>query len=327
MAAVPARWAREVACGVVITGPRGEWLRARAGLFIVLAIALAVWLTYAVTGLTQSRDHLAVRADQPPHSAAATALPPPVRCASCWRPAASESWQIQLSSTPVRPFPRVGMIDVDGFGTPASTVAALHRTSRGRGVLCYIDAGTWENWRPDAGQFPRSLLGRNDGRWSGERWLDIAKFRGALARIMRARAQMCQRKGFNGIDFDNVDGYQNNTGFRLTSADQLRYDIFLANTAHSLGLSVALKNDVGQIPALIRYFDFAIDEQCFQYADCLASENGGRFGLNEFVAAHKAVFDIEYNQKLSRFCPAARRDRFNALLKHLNLGPWRRSCG
>jgi len=252
-------------------------------------------------------------------------LPAPVRCESCWRPPVKESWQIQLNSTPARPFPNVGMIEVDGFDTPMSVVAALHRTKASRGVVCYIDAGTWENWRSDAREFPRSLLGKPDGGWAGERWLDIAKFHGALGRIMTARTQMCKRKGFNGVDFDNVDGYSNDTGFHLTAGEQLRYDVFLANTAHRLGLSVALKNDLPQIPALIKYFDFAVDEQCFQYDECLTSQNGG-YGLNEFVRVHKAVFEIEYKLKLSRFCPQAIKDHFNALRKHLDLGSWRRAC-
>jgi hypothetical protein len=227
---------------------------------------------------------------------------------------------------PTPPYLKVGMIEVDGFDTPASAVVALHQSLRGRGVVCYIDAGTWENWRPDAHQFPRSLLGKPDGGWPGERWLDIARYRGVLGRIMRARAQMCKRKGFNAIDFDNVDGYDNHTGFHLTVGDQLHYDTFLANTAHRLGLAVALKNDLPQIPVLLKYFDFAVDEQCFQYAECLSSQNGG-YGLDEFVRAHKAVFEIEYRLRLSQFCPQALRDHFNALSKKLNLGPWRQPCG
>ena len=258
-------------------------------------------------------------------TSAARALPLPVRCGSCWRPKNAESWQIELSQTPRRPYPKVAMIEADGFGTPASTVADLHRSDPGRGVVCYIDAGTWENWRPDAGQFPKSLLGRPDSGWAGERWLDIAHYRGALARIMTARAAMCKRKGFNAVDFDNVDGYGNKTGFPLTAANQLRYDVFLANTTHRLGLSVALKNDLTQIPVLVRYFDFAVDEQCFQFAQCTTRQNGG-FGLDEFTAAGKAVFDVEYALPRAKFCPAARHDHFSALRKHLSLDAWRESC-
>jgi hypothetical protein len=142
---------------------------------------------------------------------------------------------------------------------------------------------------------------------------------------MTAGVQMCRDKGFNAVDFDNVDGYTNPTGFGLTASDQLKYDVFLANTAHKLGLSVALKNDLPQIRKLLPYFDFAVNEQCFQYSECLSSQNHGS-GLDEFVRAHKAVFEIEYQLKLSQFCPAASRDHFNSLRKHLNLGPWRQSC-
>ncbi|HEX4089950.1 MAG TPA: endo alpha-1,4 polygalactosaminidase [Trebonia sp.] len=259
-----------------------------------------------------------------PPAAAARTLPAPVRCRSCWRPRLQESWQIELSATPGPPYLRVRMIDLDGFDTPAATVAALHRSLPGRGVVCYIDAGTWENWRPDAGRFPRALLGRSDG-WPGERWLDIAGYQGALAAIMRARVRMCKAKGFNAVDFDNVDGYANRTGFPLTAGDQLRYDAFLANLAHQFGLSAALKNDEEQIPVLLGYFDFAIDEQCFQYAECTTAQNGG-YGLDEFTRAGKAVFDIEYDLKLSQFCPAAKRDRFNALRKHPSVGAWRQAC-
>jgi hypothetical protein len=136
---------------------------------------------------------------------------------------------------------------------------------------------------------------------------------------------MCKRKGFNAVDFDNVDGYANDTGFHLTASDQLRYDVFLANTAHRLGLAVALKNDLPQIPVLVHYFDFAVNEQCFEFAECLTSQNGG-YGLDQFVRAHKAVFEIEYHLKLAQFCPAAIKDRFSSLRKALNLGPWRQAC-
>jgi hypothetical protein len=311
---------------------RGSGPRHRGGL--VLAAAVTLLAMAACAGPARSLSPAAAArpaSGQAGHSGrpgpgVLTSLPGPVPCPACWHPPLRESWQIQLSAPPTAPFPPVAMIEADGFDTPASTVAALHRSLPGRGVVCYIDAGTWENWRPDAARFPRALLGRNDSGWPGERWLDIAKYRGALAAIMQARAQMCQRKGFDAIDFDNVDGYAGTTGFPLTAREQLSYDMFLASTAHRLGLSVALKNDLPQIPSLLPYFDFAVDEQCFQYAECLTSDNGGRYGLNEFVAAGKPVFEIEYRLKPAQFCPQANRDNFNALAKHSGLGPWRQPC-
>jgi hypothetical protein len=48
----------------------------------------------------------------------------------------------------------------------------------------------------------------------------------------------CLGKGFDGVDFDNVDGYANATGFELDGDDQLRFDAWLARAAHRRGLSV-----------------------------------------------------------------------------------------
>jgi len=52
-----------------------------------------------------------------------------------------------------------------------------------------------------------------------------------------------------------VDGYDNGTGFSITYDDQIAYNVFLANAAHQRGLSVALKNDLGQIVDLDAWMD------------------------------------------------------------------------
>ncbi len=54
------------------------------------------------------------------------------------------------------------MYDIDLFENSAEVVASLH--AQGRHVICYLDAGTWEEWRSDAGEFPKSALGNVGGR-------------------------------------------------------------------------------------------------------------------------------------------------------------------
>ena len=147
--------------------------------------------------------------------------------------------------------------------------------------------------------------------------LDIRRL-GVLGPIMRDRVKMCAQRGYDAVEFDNVDGYQNHTGFPLTGSDQLTYNTFLANLAHKHGLSAVLKNDVGQVSKLLPYFDFALNEQCFQYKEC------GK--LRPFVNAGKAVFGVEYKLDTSQFCPDANSMNFNFLKKKLALGPWRVPC-
>ncbi len=189
-------------------------------------------------------------------------------------------------------------------------VAAIH--AAGAFAVCYVDAGTWESWRPDAGLFPRSVLGRPNG-WPGERWLDIRRL-SVLLPIMEARAKKCAQAGFNAIDWDNVDGYRNPTGFALTARDQLRYNLALARIAHRLGLAAGLKNDYGQVAALATSFDFGVDEQCYQYQECSL--------LTPFLKLGKPVYDIEY--RAANFCPSTSSQGIWAALQATSLyaNPW-----
>lgn len=237
----------------------------------------------------------------------------PAPCPDCWVPAIDTSWQWQLQD-PIDSSFDVDMYDIDGFDVPRGVVNGLH--DDGSVVVCYISAGSWERWRPDAGRFPERVLGRSNG-WPGERWLDVRRL-AVLRPIMERRLDMCARKGFDAVEFDNVDGYANNTGLPLAGADQLRYNVFLANAAHRRGLSALLKNDLGQIRALLPYFDAALNEQCHQYEEC------GR--LDAFVEAGKAVFGVEYKLDAADFCPTANAHDFNFLQKRFALGAWRVPC-
>ena len=86
-----------------------------------------------------------------------------------------------------------------------------------------------------------------------------------LAPIIEARLDLCRAKGFDSADADNLDGYANTTGFPLTADDQLAFNVFVANAANARGLSIALKNDLGQIPQLVAYYDWSLNEQCAQH--------------------------------------------------------------
>jgi hypothetical protein len=64
------------------------------------------------------------------------------------------------------------------------------------------------------------------------------------------------------VEFDNVDAYANDTGLPISESAQLLFNTTLANLAHARGLTVALKNDLGQVGELVGYFDMAVNEQC-----------------------------------------------------------------
>ncbi|MFI9648353.1 endo alpha-1,4 polygalactosaminidase [Streptomyces sp. NPDC052040] len=230
-----------------------------------------------------------------------------------WRPRPGLAWQWQLDGR-ADPSVNVPVYDIDGFENSAADVARLHRA--GRKVICYVNVGAWEDFRPDKDAFPRSLLGGSNG-WSGERWLDIRR-RSELRPIMGRRFDMCRDKGFDAVEPDLVEGYGNRTGFPLTARDQLAYNRMIADLAHERGLSVGLKNDLPQIPQLVGDFDFAVNEECAQYDECAE--------LTPFVTAGKAVFHVEYAEPTGKFCAESRRLKLSSMQKKPELGVWRKPC-
>jgi hypothetical protein len=137
------------------------------------------------------------------------------------------------------------------------------------------------------------VLGRRLAGFEDERWLDIRR-RDILLPIMRERLDRCAAKGFDGVEFDNVDGWTNRTGFPLDRADQLRYVRRLATEARERGLSPGLKNALGLIPDVVRQFGWALNEQCLEFDEC------GRY--RPFIERGKAVFIVEYEGTAETVC-------------------------
>ncbi|HSR12297.1 MAG TPA: endo alpha-1,4 polygalactosaminidase, partial [Thermodesulfobacteriota bacterium] len=240
--------------------------------------------------------------------------PPPPPPGETWQPRPGTSWQWQLTGA-IDTSINAQVYDIDLFDAPQSVIDELHL--RGSKVICYFSAGTFEDWRLDAQSFPQAVRGKKLDEWEGEQWLDIRNI-AVLGPIISARLDLAAQKKCDAIEPDNIDGYSNSTGFPLTGNDQLVYNRWLAQQAHARKLSIALKNDLGQVKDLVNDFDFAINEQCFQYNECDA--------LLPFVQANKAVFGVEYKGKTAAFCPKANALNFDWLLKHLNLDAYRVSC-
>jgi hypothetical protein len=232
-----------------------------------------------------------------------------------WRPPAHLTWYWQLQGR-VR-LEIVAATDMDAFDNGAADVARLH--ARGQHVICYVDVGTWERWRPDAARSPRFVRGRANG-WPGERWLDVRRL-AVLEPIMRARFAMCARKGFDAVEPDNMDGFENPTGFHITAAQQLTYDRWVARAVHRLGMAVFEKNDPEQAAKLEPSFDGVLDEQCNQYHECAS--------FRPYLRARKPVLNAEYKRSLyPGFCVADARLGISGVLYALELdGALFKPCG
>ena len=241
--------------------------------------------------------------------------------ANWFRPSLGASWQWQLLGS-VNTGYAVDIYDVDLFDSPLELIGQLHEA--GRKVICYFSAGSFEDWRPDAAAFADDVKGEPLEGFADERWLDIRS--PDVVAIMRSRLDLAVQKGCDGVEPDNVDGFANDTGFALSATQQLEFNRMLAEEAHQRKLAVGLKNDLDQIVQLVDDFDFAVNEQCFEFNECDM--------LMPFVARQKPVLNAEYLQRYvddaaarAALCEASRSAQFSTLVLPLDLDDaFRFSC-
>jgi len=206
------------------------------------------------------------------------------------------------------------VIDIDAFSSSSELVSNLQ--AQGKKVFAYLSVGSVENFRDDAGDFPQEIIGNVYEGFEDENWLDIREI-DLLTPIMRARLDMVKAKGFDGIEPDNINGYQNNTGFNLTEEDAKLYSRWLIAEAHNRGLSIGQKNAEELIPEMVNEFDWLLTEDAFV-------ENFYQ-QLSPYINADKAVFFVEYTDRISEedfqnlVCPEATSQNFSAVLKDRDL--------
>lgn len=231
-----------------------------------------------------------------------------------WQPAAGLTWQWQLDGE-IDLSVEAEVYDVDLFETPVSTVEELH--DRGRRVICYVTAGSWEPYRPDADDYPDEVLGGPVEGWPDERWVDIRQL-DMLRPLLEARLDLCADKGFDGVEPDWLDNHVQDTGFPITSGDQLAFNEMLAELAHERGLAIGLKNDLDQVDELADLYDFAVVEQCAEFDECEL--------LLPFVELDKPVFHAEYDLPTAAFCDESRELGLSSIRKRVELDAWIDPC-
>ena len=232
--------------------------------------------------------------------------------AAWWQPKPGTKWHWQLKGS-ITTNHKVDMYDIDLFTSSTALIASLK--AKGYKVICYFSAGTYEDNRPDSASFPSAAIGKKMEVWD-EYWLDITNK--TIWNIMAKRLDLTKSKGCDGVEPDNVDGYDNKTGFSLSGNDQLAFNKYLADEAHKRSLSVGLKNDLGQISALVSHFDWALNEECLSYNEC------GKMTL--FITANKAVFHVEYDTTANEICSKMKQYKFDSQAKNWDLDAWYDPC-
>ena len=166
-----------------------------------------------------------------------------------------------------------------GAYPPPDGVTVVVRDSTGRPEpgyfnICYVNGFQTQpgvDWPEDL------LLPGPDGApladpgWPDEYLLDIstAALRTANLGLLRPAIQACADKGFDAVEFDNLDSYSR-SGDRLTPEDAVAFARLLVAEAAGLGLPAGQKNtgDLGTRGRDQVGFAFAVAEGCHRWDEC-----------------------------------------------------------
>jgi hypothetical protein len=178
----------------------------------------------------------------------------------------------------------VTVVTRDSTGTPAAGIYSI----------CYVNGfqtQPGERWPGDLFLHTASGAPLVDPGWPDEHIIDIstaAKRSTAAARIATT-TDLCARKGFRAVEFDNLDSYTRSKK-RLTLDDAIAFATLLVKHAHSRGLAAGQKNtdQLGSRGRVDVGYDFAVAEECDAYSEC------GQY--TRVYGRH--VIDIEYTDDL-----------------------------
>lgn len=249
---------------------------------------------------------------EPGQSASAIRLPPAGKVSWDWQIGAATERHIKVAAGTT-------LIGLDGFTVSAAKVAEL----KGQGLytVCYINAGSFEPYRPDSARYPAYLKIQQDPDWPDEAFLDITDiFRpgSVLADILTERMKMCKAKGFDALEPDNLQNDENVSGGRITTQQQIDFNGRIADQAHLLGLAVFQKNGPDKVllrdrtgRMMVEKFDGILNEACQQYRECGP--------LAEYTRRGKLALNVEYRRNKALDCGLMAQHGINALKKDRSL--------
>ncbi|CAM9403849.1 unnamed protein product [Ectocarpus sp. 12 AP-2014] len=118
-----------------------------------------------------------------------------------WRPGPGVNWDWRLSGTTPRASAGVEVFDLDLFDVESANMLSL--LDSGIVVICYFSAGTYEEYRDDEADFPRSALGNRVEYSYGSWWININDE--DIKPVMEGRLDLASEKGCDAVDPDFME--------------------------------------------------------------------------------------------------------------------------
>ena len=185
-----------------------------------------------------------------------------------WTPGAAARPGSGSSATPVDISVAAAMYDIDLFDDARR--ASSRRCTPRAGVPSATSAPARSRTAARRRRASRpAVLGAAAGRLAGRALARRPRGSTSSGRSSSAGSTCARRRASTASRPTTSTATPTRTGFPLTARRPARASTASSpRAAHARGLSIGLKNDLDQVAALEPDFDWALNEQCFQYDEC-----------------------------------------------------------
>eukprot|EP00752_Nemacystus_decipiens_P006046 g5457.t1 len=253
----------------------------------------------------------------------------PAPASSWYQPPLGTTWEWQIDGLPIPggngagELHNVELYDID-ISYPSAVVADLQ--SKGKKVMCYVSAGTAEEFRDDINLFPEEVKGGivsfgEGDTFPDEKWLDLRRL-DLVASIMLDRLDIMKAKGCDAVEWDNADLPVHSLGLsdggQVTVGVQIAYNAWIAAQTHARGMGVAMKNNNEAAAFLVPNYDMVVNEECWI--------NGNCNNYWPWIKAGKPVLNTEYFTTRCMYCTQANLMDMSTIKKVPDLTSCRVDC-
>jgi len=215
------------------------------------------------------------------------------------------------------------VVDLDVLDTPKTTVEKLKK--QWKIVIWYINIWAIENYRDDYEKFPKNVIWKTYSWWEDEKYLDVRKYE-KFQKFILNRLEIAKEKGFNWIEPDNMDTYDNfeETWFKILEWDMREYLTWLNIETNKRWMFLIQKNAPELSKKMEKNFDAALLEWAFY--------NNFEDDFKNYIKNWKKVFNVEYTYNTSKkfflenICTKSKKLWFISILKNRDLDEFILEC-
>ncbi|CAN0440151.1 unnamed protein product, partial [Pylaiella littoralis] len=253
----------------------------------------------------------------------------PAAASSWYKPSLGLTWDWQIDGAPIPGADGEGSLhdvelyDID-YSYSSAVIADLQ--SKGKKVMCYISAGTSEDFRDDINLFPAEVKGGivtfgEGDTFPDEAWLDLRRL-DLVAPIMLERMDIMKAKGCDAVEWDNADLPVHTLGLsgdgRISLSVQIAYNAWMAAQTHARGMGVAMKNNNEAAAFHVDDYDMVVNEECWINGNCV--------NYWPWAKARKPILNTEYFTTRCMYCTQANLMEMSTIKKVPDLTTCRVDC-